>query len=133
MSFFTHTYMTVFTNQRLHSKVFQGPMLWSQFSAISPNFQRNKWRFLKNQCYDHFFRKITFCLGQKRRFFRQIFLRKFLKNHDIGPRFVTILLCRYNSCISNRTLALLLFPPKKSNFFHILNTYVILSWFIFKF
>jgi hypothetical protein len=42
--------------------------------------------FLKNQCYDQFFPKLSFVLSQKCEFFRQIFRRKYLKNHNIGPR-----------------------------------------------
>jgi hypothetical protein len=41
--------------------------------------------FLKYQCYDQFFSKFSFVLSQKRRFFRKIFRRKYLKNHNIGP------------------------------------------------
>jgi hypothetical protein len=39
--------------------------------------------FLKNQCCDPIFALFSFVLSQ---FFRQIFRRKYLKNHNIGPR-----------------------------------------------
>jgi hypothetical protein len=42
--------------------------------------------FLKNQCYDQIIFLISFVFSQKRHFFRQIFRRKYLKNHNIGPR-----------------------------------------------
>jgi hypothetical protein len=43
--------------------------------------------FIKNQCYDQLFSKLGFVLRQKRQFFRWIFRRKYLKNHNIGPCF----------------------------------------------
>jgi hypothetical protein len=64
----------------------QGSMLWSQFSAIFDNFRRKNWRFYQNQCYDQNFAYFRFVLSQKRQFFRLIFRRKYLKNHNIGPR-----------------------------------------------
>jgi hypothetical protein len=42
--------------------------------------------FLKYQCYDQLFSKCSFVLSQKRQFFRKNFRRKYLKNHNIGPR-----------------------------------------------
>jgi hypothetical protein len=42
--------------------------------------------FLKYQCYDQLFSKFSFVLSQKRQFFRKIFRRKYLKNHNICPR-----------------------------------------------
>jgi hypothetical protein len=41
--------------------------------------------FLKIQCYDKLFSKFNLVLSRKRRFFRKIFRRKYLKNHNIGP------------------------------------------------
>jgi hypothetical protein len=41
--------------------------------------------FLKNQCYDQNFAYFSFVLSQKRQFFRWIFRRKYLKNHNIVP------------------------------------------------
>jgi hypothetical protein len=41
--------------------------------------------FLINQCHDEIFAKFSFVLSQKRQFFRQIFWRKYFKNHNIGP------------------------------------------------
>jgi hypothetical protein len=41
--------------------------------------------FLKNQCYDHIFAKTSCSLSKKRQFFREIFWRKYFKNHNIGP------------------------------------------------
>jgi hypothetical protein len=46
--------------------------------------------FLKNLCYDQLFSKFSFVLSQKRRFFRKMFRRKYLKNHNIGPRPETV-------------------------------------------
>jgi hypothetical protein len=37
------------------------------------------------QCYDQKFAYFSFVLSQKRQFFRCIFRRKYLKNHNIGP------------------------------------------------
>jgi hypothetical protein len=42
--------------------------------------------FLKYQCYDQLFSKFCFVLSQKCQFFRKNFRRKYLKNHNIGPR-----------------------------------------------
>jgi hypothetical protein len=71
----------------------QGSMLLSQFSAIFPNFRRffpifgeKIGIFLKYQCYDELFSKSSFVLSQKRQFFRKNVWRKYLKNHNIGPR-----------------------------------------------
>jgi hypothetical protein len=47
--------------------------------------------FLKNQCYDQNFALFAFVLSQKRQFFRKKNLRKYLKNHNIGPRSTTTL------------------------------------------
>jgi hypothetical protein len=58
-----------------------GSMLWSQFSAIFADFCV----FLKNQCFDQIFAKSRSSLSKKRQYFRQIFRRKYLKNHSIGP------------------------------------------------
>jgi hypothetical protein len=41
--------------------------------------------FLKNQCSDQIFAYFSFILSQKRQFFRWIFRRKYLNNHNIGP------------------------------------------------
>jgi hypothetical protein len=46
----------------------QGSVLWSQFSAIFPNFRRKIGGFLKNQCYDE-----NFVLSQKCQFFAEFF------------------------------------------------------------
>jgi hypothetical protein len=46
--------------------------------------------FLKNQCYDQNFAYFSFVLSQKCQFFRQIFWRKYLKNHNIGPRIANL-------------------------------------------
>jgi hypothetical protein len=66
-----------------------GPMSWSQFSAIFDNFQRKNWRFfLKNQCYDNFFSKITFYFSQKHPLFRQIFLWFFKTITSVPDRMI---------------------------------------------
>jgi hypothetical protein len=49
-------------------------MLLFLFSAIFANFWRKNGVFLKSQC-----------VVQKRQFFRQMFLRIFFLNHNIGP------------------------------------------------
>jgi hypothetical protein len=59
-----------------------GPMLWSKFSAISPNFRPKIGVFLKCQCYDQFFfQNLALFSVKKRQFFREIVWRKyFLKS-----------------------------------------------------
>jgi hypothetical protein len=44
--------------------------------------------FLNTNVMINFFSKFSFVLSQKRQFFRKIFRRKYLKNHNIGPRWV---------------------------------------------
>jgi hypothetical protein len=51
-----------------------------QFSA------KKMWVFLNNQCYDQNFALFAFVLGQNA-IFLQKNLRKYFKNHNIGPRF----------------------------------------------
>jgi hypothetical protein len=42
--------------------------------------------FLKNHCYDQFFfKKLALFCVKNANFFRRIFRRKYLKNHNIGP------------------------------------------------
>jgi hypothetical protein len=65
----------------------QGSMLWSQFSAIFLNFWRKIGVFLKYECYDHFFQKLALFWVHTKRHFLINFWRKYLKNHNIGPRF----------------------------------------------
>jgi hypothetical protein len=67
-----------------------GSMLWSQFSAIFPNFRRKNGVFIKYQCYDQFLTKFSFVFSEKRQYFRKIFRRKYFKNHNIGPWFLKI-------------------------------------------
>jgi hypothetical protein len=64
------------------------------FLRFSTIFCKKIGVFLKNQCYDQLFSKFSFVLSQKRRFFRWIFRRKYLKNHNIGPRYVTMCMKR---------------------------------------
>jgi hypothetical protein len=61
----------------------QGSMLWSQFSAI---FSKKLAFFLNTNVMINFFSEFSFVLSQKRHFFRKMFRRKYLKNHNIGPR-----------------------------------------------
>jgi hypothetical protein len=56
--------------------------------------------FLKYQCYDHFF-KISFVLSQKHQFFCKIFRRKYLKNHNIGPRKKVTVLINFSLAVQN--------------------------------
>jgi hypothetical protein len=42
--------------------------------------------FSKTNVMINFFSKFSFILSQKRQFFRRNFRRKYLKNHNIGPR-----------------------------------------------
>jgi hypothetical protein len=35
-----------------------------------------------------FFQKLAVVLRKKRQYFRRIFLRKYFKNHNIGPRYI---------------------------------------------
>jgi hypothetical protein len=59
-------------------------------------FSAKNWHFYqKNQCYDQFFAQFTSVLSQKRQFFRWIFRRKYLKNHNIGPWFLVPIECLY--------------------------------------
>jgi hypothetical protein len=93
----------------------QKPMLWSQFFAIFDNFRRKNGVFLKNQCYDHNFRRFStifgekigvslknqcydqdfaqfsFVLNQKRQFFRWIFRRKLLKNRSLARTILVVI------------------------------------------
>jgi hypothetical protein len=50
-------------------------------------FSAKNWRFLKNQCCDQIFVKTNSNLSKKCSYFRQIFRRKYLKNHNTGPWF----------------------------------------------
>jgi hypothetical protein len=69
----------------------QGPMLCSQFSAIFDNFRRKNWRFSQKPMLWSNFCIFSFILSQKCQFFRWIFRRKYLKNHNIGPWFTNFL------------------------------------------
>jgi hypothetical protein len=58
------------------------PKIWSRcydhnFLRFLPIFGEKIGVFLKNQCYNHFFKKIGLVLSQKRQFFRKIFLQKY--------------------------------------------------------
>jgi hypothetical protein len=53
------------------------------FRRFLSNFWRKNGVFLKNRCYDYNFALFSFVLSQKRQF---LFRRKYLKNHNIGPR-----------------------------------------------
>jgi hypothetical protein len=60
-----------FWRQFSGSKVgYQGSMLWSQFSAIFPNFRRKNWRFFSKTNVMIIFSNFSFVLSQKRQFFR---------------------------------------------------------------
>jgi hypothetical protein len=54
-------------------------MLWSQFSAIFPNFWRKNWRFRKTNVMIKFFSKFSFVLSQKRQFLANFFGENILK------------------------------------------------------
>jgi hypothetical protein len=54
--------------------------IFCQFSVKKLTF------YSKNQCYDHIFCKTSCSLSKKRQYFSWIFRRKYLKNHNIGPR-----------------------------------------------
>jgi hypothetical protein len=41
--------------------------------------------FLKNQCYEYFLQKLAVVWAKNANIFRQIFWRKYSKNHNIGP------------------------------------------------
>jgi hypothetical protein len=52
-----------------------------------PIFSEKNGVFLKNKCYDQLFaKKLAVILAKRRKFFRHIFRRKYLKNHNLGPR-----------------------------------------------
>jgi hypothetical protein len=58
-------------------------MLWSQFSAKKLAF------FSKTNVMITIFPKTGISLSKKRQYFRPIFRRKYLKNHNIGPSLVS--------------------------------------------
>jgi leucyl aminopeptidase len=49
------------------------------------NFRQKIGVFLKNQCYDPNFAKSSSILNKNGNFLHQIFRRKYLKNHNMGP------------------------------------------------
>jgi hypothetical protein len=55
------------------------------FLRFFPIFAEKIGVILKYQCYDQLFSEFSFVSSQKRQFFRKIFWRKYLKNHNIGP------------------------------------------------
>jgi hypothetical protein len=64
-----------------HSNIYQGSMLWSQFSAIFANFRRKNWRFTKkNNVMIKCFHKLALFWVKN-----AIFCENFI-NHNIGPR-----------------------------------------------
>jgi hypothetical protein len=68
------------------SRVTRGLCYDHNFLRFSTLFGEKYCVFLKNQCYDHIFAKTRSSLSKKRQHFRQIFRRKYCKNHNIGPR-----------------------------------------------
>jgi hypothetical protein len=57
--------------------------IFSYFCQISAK----KWAFfLQNQCYDLIFAKTSSSLNKNANIFAKFFRRKYLKNHNIGPR-----------------------------------------------
>jgi hypothetical protein len=66
---------------------YQGSMLWSQFSAIFDNFSAKKLAFFSKTNVMIPFLHILASFGVKNaNFFRWIFWRKYLNNHNIGTR-----------------------------------------------
>jgi hypothetical protein len=62
-----------------------GSMLWSQFSAIFPNFRQKKLAFFLNTNVMIYFFQNLFCFEWKNAsYFGKIFRRKYLYNHNIG-------------------------------------------------
>jgi hypothetical protein len=59
------------------------------FLRFLPIFGKKIGVFLRNQCYDQKLAYFSFVLSPKRQFFRRIFRRKYFKNHNIGPGFVS--------------------------------------------
>jgi hypothetical protein len=53
---------------QINVHMYQGSMLWSQFSAIFNNFLRKNWRFSQKPMLWSFFSKFGFILSQKRQF-----------------------------------------------------------------
>jgi hypothetical protein len=74
-----------------------GSMLWSQFPAIFYNFGRKIGIFIKNNVMIIFLQKIAVVWAKKLQCFGQTFLRKYFKNHNIGPCLVC--LCPLKCCI----------------------------------
>jgi hypothetical protein len=75
-------------------------MLWSQFSAIFAYFRRKNRLFSqKPLLWSLFSAKVNLYSSQKRRLFRQIFLRNvFFLNHNIGPRSAELQKCGVQVC-----------------------------------
>jgi hypothetical protein len=71
--------------KNLKSVTTRGRCYDHNFLRFSPIFGEKIGVFLKNQCYDRNLAYFSFVLSQKRQFFRKIFRRKYLKNHNIGP------------------------------------------------
>jgi hypothetical protein len=67
-------------------QLFQGSILWSQYSAICPNFRRKIGVFLKYQCYDQFFQNLALFWVKNAHFFAKFFGENIFFNHNIGPR-----------------------------------------------
>jgi hypothetical protein len=55
------------------------------FLRFFPIFDEKIGVFLRYQCYDQFLSKFSFVSSQKRQYFRKIFWRKYLRNHNIAP------------------------------------------------
>jgi hypothetical protein len=61
------------------ARVTRGRCYDHNFLQFSHHFRRKNWRFLKNQCYDHFFSKIYLCFESNTPIFSPIFLAKIFK------------------------------------------------------
>jgi hypothetical protein len=53
-------------------------------------YDHKNWRFSQKQCYDQNLEHFSFILSKKRQFFRRIFRRKYIKNHNIGARILQV-------------------------------------------
>jgi hypothetical protein len=55
------------------------------FKRFSPIYGEKIGVFLENQCFDPFFAWTSSFLNKNANFFRQLFWRKYFRNHSIGP------------------------------------------------
>jgi hypothetical protein len=85
---FLHFSSFFLLHRRPRSRVTRGRCCDHNFLRIFLIFGEKMAFFLNTNVIINFYSKFSFVLSQKRQFFRKIFRRKYLKNHNIGPRWV---------------------------------------------